>query len=146
MDAPSDLTLNMTFASGAIGNYTATYTEIPIPPEPSEMRIYGTEGVLVLGGPQEERRVTLGRRDGAERTDVFRDTDNGYYDELCDFADAVQHGVPVVGTVGQSFANMLVVMRALDSAEQDAVMTLGDRPGDLPGAVPLWRPRRAPVG
>jgi hypothetical protein len=44
----------------------------------------------------------------------------------------------VVGTIAQSVANMRVVLAALDSAEQAAVVTL-DSPGD--GGVPLWHPR-----
>jgi predicted dehydrogenase len=141
IDSPSDLVLNMVFASGAIGNYTASYSEIPLPPEPNDMRLYGTEGVLVLSGTEAERRVTLSRSGGAEQTEVFRGADNGYYAELCNFAEAVRHGEPVVGTVGQSFANMLVVLRALDSAEQDAVVALDELPGG--SGVPLWRPRGA---
>lgn len=31
---------------GDIGNHTASYPEIPVPPEPNDMRLYGTEGVL----------------------------------------------------------------------------------------------------
>jgi predicted dehydrogenase len=138
IDSPSDLTLNLTFASGAIGNYTACYSEVPMPPEPNDVRLYGTEGVLVLSGQPEERRVTLTRADGAVRTDVFRGIDNGYYAELCDFADAIRHGRPVVGTIAQSVANMRVVLAALDSAEQATVVPL-DVPAD--GGVPLWRPR-----
>jgi predicted dehydrogenase len=140
IDSPSDLTLNLTFADGAIGNYTACYSEIPVPAEPNEMRLYGTEGVLVLSGREFDRRVTLTRSDGTTRTDAFRDIDNGYYAELCDFADAVRHGEPVVGTVAQSVANMRVVLAALDSAERAAVVPL-DTPGE--GGVPLWRPRGA---
>jgi predicted dehydrogenase len=142
IDSPSDLTLNLAFAGGAIGNYTSTYSEIAVPEEPNDMRLYGTEGVLVLSGPESERRVTLSRPDGTRQTDVFRGIDNGYYAELCNFSDAVRHGDPVVGSVRQSFANMLVVLRALDSAEQDAVMALDDVPLDA-GGVPLWRPRTA---
>lgn len=141
IDSPSDLTLNLVFASGAIGNYTACYSEIPVPAEPNDMHLYGTEGVLVLSGPESERRVTLTRADGTVRTDVFRGIDNGYYGELCDFSDAVRHGRPVVGSVRQSVANMIVILRALDSAEQGAAMALDAAPDG--GGVPLWRPRGA---
>ena len=139
IDSPSDLTANLAFASGAIGNYTAAYTAIPIPQEPNEMRLYGTDGVLVLAGSPAERLVTVCDRTGAARTDVFRGNDNGYLAELCDFADAIRHGTPPVGTVEQSFVNMLVVLRALDSAEQNAALTVDHSAG----GVPLWRPRGA---
>lgn len=140
IDSPSDLALNLTFSGGAIGNYTACYSEVPVPAEPNDMRLYGTEGVLVLSGPEAERRVTLLRADGTTRSDVFRGIDNGYYAELCDFADAVRHGGPVVGTIAQSVANMRIVLAALDSAERAAVVEL-DCP--VEGGVPLWRPRGA---
>jgi predicted dehydrogenase len=140
IDSPSDLALNLTFAGGAIGNYTACYSEVPVPPEPNDMRLYGTEGVLVLSGPEDERRVMVMRADGTTTSAVFRGIDNGYYGELCDFADAVQHGSPVVGTIAQSVANMRIVLAALDSAERAAVVPL-DVPGEA--GVPLWRPRGA---
>jgi predicted dehydrogenase len=139
IDAPSDLTLNLVFAGGAIGNYTASYAEIPVPPEPNEMRLYGTEGVLVLAGSEAERRVTRSSADATTHTTVFRGIDNGYRAELVDFADAVQFGVRPAGSVAQSVANALVVQRAFDSAERAAALALGPVPGA--GPVPLWRPR-----
>ncbi|WP_199444368.1 Gfo/Idh/MocA family protein [Umezawaea beigongshangensis] len=139
MDAPSDLTLNLVFTGGAIGNYTAVYSEIPVPPEPDDMRLYGTEGVLVLDGSGAERRVTCSSSDATTRTTVFRGIDNGYRAELVDFADAVQFGVRPVGSVAQSVANAMVVQRALDSAERAAALALDPVPGA--GPVPLWRPR-----
>ncbi|MCS7477072.1 Gfo/Idh/MocA family protein [Umezawaea endophytica] len=139
MDSPSDLALTLVFTGGAIGSYTASYPEIPIPPEINDMRLYGTEGVLVLAGSESERRVTRSSPDATTHTTVFRGIDNGYRAELVDFADAVQFGVRPVGSVAQSVANALVVQRALDSAEQTAVLALDPVPGA--GPVPLWRPR-----
>ena len=138
-DAPSDLTLDLVFTGGAIGNYTASYTEIPLPPEPNDMRLYGTEGVLVLAGSGAEHRVTRSSPDATSHTTVFRGIDNGYRAELVDFADAVQFGVRPVGSVAQSVANAMVVQRAFDSAERAAVLALDPVPGA--GPVPLWRPR-----
>jgi predicted dehydrogenase len=142
IDSPSDLTLNLTFASGAIGNYTACYSEVPVPAEPNDVRLYGTEGVLVMSGTEPERHVTVLRADGATRTDVFRGIDNGYYGELCDFFAAVRYGQPVVGSVAQSVANMMIVLGALDSAERSTVVAL-DPPPSVTAGVPLWRPRGA---
>ncbi|MET8850842.1 Gfo/Idh/MocA family oxidoreductase [Amycolatopsis sp. NPDC004625] len=139
IDAPSDLTLNLVFTGGAIGNYTASFPEIPVPPEPNEMRLYGTEGVLVLGGSEAERHVISSRTDATTRTTVFRGSDNGYRAELVDFADAVQFGVRPVGGVAQSVANALVVHGAFASADRAAALALDPVPGA--GPVPLWRPR-----
>jgi predicted dehydrogenase len=141
-EAPSDLTIALRFAAGAAGHYTASYPEIPVPGEPNELRLYGTEGALILDQDRHEYRVT--HRRANDRTEVhrFAGIDNGYYNELLNFYDAVTYGEPVVGTIAQSFANLLTVMRALDSAEQGAALTLDDLPGG-PAAtsVPLWRPR-----
>ena len=139
IDAPSDLALNLVFTGGAIGNYTASYPEIPVPPEPNDMRLYGTEGVLVLAGSSSERRVTHSSSDATTHTTVFRGIDDGHRAELVDFADAVQFGLRPVGSVAQSVANAMVVQRALDSAERAAELVLGPVPGA--GPVPLWRPR-----
>jgi predicted dehydrogenase len=76
IDAPSDLALNLVFTGGAIGNYTASYPEIPVPPEPNDMRLYGTEGVLA--GSSSERRVTHSGSDATTHKTVFRGIDNGY--------------------------------------------------------------------
>jgi predicted dehydrogenase len=142
IDAPSDLTLNLEFDSGAIGNYTASYPELAVPREPNEMRMYGTDGVLVLNGARGERRVTLHRADGSTERHTFQGIDNGYYGELRNFSDAVVHGEPVVGTIRQSFTNMLTILRGLDSAEKGAVVSLADL-ADGRSGVPLWRPRGA---
>lgn len=139
IDAPSDLALNLVFTGGAIGNYTASYVDIPVPPEPNDMRLYGTEGVLVLAGAEPEYRVTRCGPDATTHTTVFRGIDNGYRAELVDFADAVQFGARPVGSVAQSVANALVVQRAFDSAERVAALALDPVAGA--GPVPLWRPR-----
>ncbi|MDQ7809468.1 Gfo/Idh/MocA family oxidoreductase [Amycolatopsis sp. A133] len=139
IDAPSDLVLNLVFSGGAIGNYTASYPEIPVPPEPNEMRLYGTEGVLVLVETESERRVTRCSPDATTHTTVFRGIDNGYRAQLVDFADAVRFGARPVGSVAQSVANAMVVQRAFDSAERAAALALDPVPGA--GPVPLWRPR-----
>ncbi len=144
IDAPSDLTLNLRFASGAVGNYTACYPEIAIPPEPNEMRLYGTEGVLALGGSPAGRTVTVYHPDGTAEEHRFAEIDNGYYGEFRNFADAVRFGEPVVSTIEQNVRNMLIVLRGLDAAEQGRVMPLDDLPGGpAERAVPLWRPRGA---
>jgi hypothetical protein len=94
-----------------------------VPPEPNDMRLYGTEGVLA--GCGSERHVTRSNSDATTHTTVF--------------ADAVQFGVRPVGSVAQSVANAMVVQRALHSAERAAVLALDPVPGA--GPVPLWRPR-----
>ncbi len=139
---PSDLTLTLRFASGAIGSYTASYPELAVPPEPNEMRLYGTDGVLVVAS--NNRRVALHRPDGAPEEHRMIDGDGGYYNEFLNFYDAVVHGEPLIGTIAQSYANMLIIARGLESAEDGRAMTLDDAPVPLAAtSVPLWRPRGA---
>jgi len=138
VDAPSDLTLDLEFADGAIGNYTACYPEIPVPPESNEMRLYGTEGVMALGGQGSSRHVAIYRPDGAVEEHRFEQIDSGYFGEFLNFYEAIMHGAPIVATIAQSFHNMLIVLRGLDAAEQTRVFDL-----DPATAVPLWRPHGA---
>ena len=91
---PSDLTLNLRFVSGAIGNYSASYPELPIPAEANEMRLYGDAALMVLAS----RRVTLYRPDGTVEEHHLERGDGGYYNEFVNFYDAVIHDEPVVGT------------------------------------------------
>lgn len=139
IDAPSDLALNLTFSSGAVGNYTASYAEVVVPPEPNEMRLYGTEGTLIVGGGMRERKVVL-VRDGECEVHRFEGVDNGYFAEIRNFYEAIVDGEPVVGTVAQSFENLLVIMRALDSAEQGRALPVESGLANGGGGVPLWRP------
>lgn len=140
MDGPSDLTLNLRFASGAIGNYTAAYPEIAAPPAGTDMYLYGDAGVLVVG----QGRVAVHRPDGTVEEHRVEGGDNGYYNEFLNFYDAIVHDEPIVGTVAQSLANMLLVLRGLDAAERGEAVALDDTPGGpVAAAVPLWRPRGA---
>jgi hypothetical protein len=63
---------------------------------------------------------------------------------LLNFHDAVVHDEPMVASLRQSVENMLVVVRALESAETGQPAEVA-APGVPPaaGGVPLWRPRGA---
>ncbi len=140
MGGPSDLILNLSFVGGAIGNYTSIHSEIPVPREGSEMRLYGREAVMTIG----RRTVSLHRPDGSVEEHRVEGSDGGYYNEFVNFHEAVAHDEPIVGTIAQSFHNMLIVLRGLDSAEGSGVVELDDAPGGLAeSSVPLWRPRGA---
>jgi predicted dehydrogenase len=144
IDASSDLTLNLRFVSGAIGNYTACYPEIPVPPEPNELRLYGTDGVLALTGQAGTRLVSIYRPDSTVDEHRFTGIDNGYYGEFLNFFEAIRDGAPVASTIAQTLHNMLIVLRGLDSAEQGRAISLDDAPGGIAvSSVPLWRPHGA---
>ncbi|HEX5506748.1 MAG TPA: Gfo/Idh/MocA family oxidoreductase [Thermomicrobiales bacterium] len=133
---PSDLTLNLRFASEAIGAYTALYADIPLPPEENALRLYGDQAVMTLV----DRDVRVHRPDGTVEAYTCAGGDGGYYNQLLDFYDAVVHDAPLVGTIAQSVQNALVVFAGLDAAEGQRVVEV-ERV--VPGGVPLWRPRGA---
>jgi predicted dehydrogenase len=134
---PTDMTLNVHFASQAIGSYVGAHVATPLLDEPNDMRLYGTGGVLAVG----DKRVWLLPTDGVVQ-EYPVESDNGYFNQLLNFWDAVVDDEPIVGTIAQSFANLLVVQRALDSAEGHRLVSLQDTPGGLSEtSVPLWRPR-----
>jgi len=145
MGGPSDMTLNMHFVSHVIGSYVGLHLPNPSPDEPNEMRLYGSEGVLIVGGGPgvRARSIRLARANGTvEERSV--ESDGGYLNEWINFHDALVHDEPIVRTIEQGFHNMLLVMRALDSAEEHRLIEIVEAPGGLcEMGVPLWRPRGA---
>jgi predicted dehydrogenase len=139
MGGPSDLVANVHFVNDAIGSYAAAYLPIATPDEPNGMRLYGRQGIASWRG----FRLRVTGADGRGVEHVF-ETDGGYYNQLLNFYEAIQYDEPIVGTIEQSFANLEVVMRALDSAESGKEVAVTEVPGGARApAVPLWRPRGA---
>jgi len=139
-DGPSIMTMNLAFVSGAVGNYTASYPEIPAVDEPNELRIYGTEGQLVLA----RNEVRLAKADGTSTSYTISQRDGGYYNEFVDFADALQFGTTPVGTIAQSFRNMELILLGIRSAQEGHVLRPDPAIAPLVAeAVPLWMPRGA---
>jgi len=136
----SDLTLSLRFVNGAVGGYTAAYPEIALLPETNELRLYGDRGVMTVGN----RRVALYRPDDTVEEHHMEEGDNGYYNEFLNFYEAMRYGEPVIGTIAQTFHNMLIMLRGLDAAERGEALALDDAPGGIHAvAVPLWKPRGA---
>jgi predicted dehydrogenase len=154
MGGPSTLLLHLTFASGAVGSYTAIHPEIPVPPDETALRVFGDEATMVLTPAylQERRGFTIypaneiGEEVRASRTSGGI-LDGGYVNEWIDFANAVRTGSQHVGTVAQSVMNMVPILRGLDSAEAGGVAMDLALDSPLPPtvvAVPLWRPSPSP--
>ncbi len=135
---PSDLTLALRFDSGAIGSYTASYPDLAVPSEANAMRLYGDEGILVLTN----RHVILHRPGEHTEEYHFTESDGGYYNEFLNFYDAVAHGAPLVGTIAQSYRNLLIVAKGLESAESGQAISL-DGAMDRQQQVPLWQPHNS---
>ena len=137
---PSDLALNLRFVGGAVGAYAASYPELAVPPEPNELRLYGTEAVMAV----ERDGVRIHRPDGTVEAYRVEGSDGGYFNEFLNFSEAVVDGAPVVGTVAQSFRNMQLVLGGIASAQQGQAMAIDPWPDHLSAAaVPLWRPAGA---
>lgn len=140
MKAPSAFVATLDFASGAKGSGTWAFLGNPVVDERNDLRVYGSEGSLTAT----RRSVRIVRADASVETWTLEGSDFGYYNEFVNFYEAIAFGEPIVGTIEQSYANMLTVLRALDSSEGDCAVALDDLPGGPRAqAVPLWRPRGA---
>jgi predicted dehydrogenase len=140
MDAPSAMAMTFRFASGATGNCVWGFLGNPVLDEVRDTRLYGIEGALISSRGQ----ARLVRADSATEDYIVEPFDTGHYNMWLNFHDGLIHDEPIVATVRQSFENMLVVLRALESAEWGQrvdVPAAGTSP--LTGGVPLWRPRGA---
>jgi len=134
---PSDLTLNLRFESGAIGNYTASYPEISVPEQDTGMRLYGSTGVMVVNGST----ITVNHADGEVDTHRVEQPDSGYFNEFQNFHEAIVGDAAVVGTAAQSYRNMELVLSGITSAQAGELVTIDSWPVPLSAtAVPLWRP------
>jgi predicted dehydrogenase len=134
---PSDLTLNLRFVSGAVGNYTASYPELAVPPETNELRLYGDEAVMTL----QRNEIQIHRPDETVETHRLASADGGYYNEFLNFADAVAGKAPLLGTAVQSYRNLELIAAGLDSARTGRIIAVEPWPEPLSAnAVPLWRP------
>ncbi len=128
---PSDLTLNVRFASGAVGNYMASYPEAATPGETGELRLYGTEGTMLVGWT--DTRIV--RPDGTVEIYRVSQPDRGFFNEILNFSDTLRGDAALVGTAEQTYRNMAVVLGGLDSARRGETVQLETGDG-----VPLWRP------
>ncbi|HSB69674.1 MAG TPA: Gfo/Idh/MocA family oxidoreductase [Candidatus Methylomirabilis sp.] len=149
MDAPSVLTMTFGLAGGGSGNCVWGFLGNPVLDESRDTRLYGSEGALISS----DGRARLVRADGSTEEHRVEQADRGHYNMFLNFHDALVHGEPIVATVRQGFENMLVVLQALESAEQGRPAEVAAAPkesgvlrtGVSPwaGGVPLWRPRGA---
>jgi predicted dehydrogenase len=137
---PSDLATALQFVSGAAGSYTASYPEYQVPDEPNDMRIYGTDGTMSVGG----RAIRVFRHDGTVERWQVEMPDAGYYNEFLNYYEAWTGAAPLVSTIEQSVRNMEILMQALASAEEGRELAIADGPIPLSAnPVPLWKPAGA---
>lgn len=149
MGGPSTFVLNLAFASGTVGNYSAIHPEIVVPPDDNGLRLYGDAGTMTLTPPyvQETRGFDVHDINGSGQSwRVSRTSsasvDGGYVNEWLDFVAAVRTGSNFVGSVAQSVMNMVPLLRGLDSAESGGEVDLrANSPLEISASsVPLWVP------
>jgi predicted dehydrogenase len=141
MEAPSALAMTYEFASGASGNCIWGFLGNSVLDEVRDTRLYGSEGTLVSS----RGKVRLVRATGSTEEYRVEPTESGHYNMYLNFHDALTHDEPVVATLRQCVENMLIVLRALNSAELGQAMeVVGDGVPPRMGGVPLWRPRGMP--
>jgi predicted dehydrogenase len=140
MEAPSAMAMTFGFANGTTGNCVWGFLGNPVLDEVRDTRLYGGEGALISSRGQ----ARLVRADNSTEEYVVEPFDTGHYNMWLNFHDGLIHGEPIVATVRQSFENMLVVLRAIESAERGQhVDVAGAGVSPMSSGVPLWRPRGA---
>lgn len=114
------LSMNLRFRSGALGSYLFSAVCHDEQPSFLGLTIYGSEATLEI----REEGLRL-MRPGQDPQQIDVDTDDGgYYGEFLNFYEAIREDQPVVATVEQSYKDMELMLRALDSAEEARVILL----------------------
>lgn len=145
---PSDLTMSLQFVNGAIGSYTGAYPELPMPEEPNDLRLYGTEGVLTVRAgevriyqPGLTRKYVLEPIDKPWYTGGYNAFHRGYYNEFVNFHEAIVHDAPITGALLQSIRTMEMILNGITAAESGKVVPMDTSYAPLlPRPVPLWKP------
>lgn len=114
------ISMNLRFRSGALGSYV--YSAVCHDEQPSflGLTIYGTAATLEV----REDGLRLLRPGQPAQQIAVEDNDGGYGGEFLNFYDAIRSGQPVVASVEQSYKDMELIMRGLDSAEEARVILL----------------------
>lgn len=120
LNGPTTMTMNLRFRSGALASYVHSAVVQDEQPSFLGLSVYGTTGTIRL----QDRKLEIIRPGQAtERVDVDT-SDGGYYGEFLNFYEAVHEGKPVIATVEESYKDMELILRGIDSAEQADVILL----------------------
>jgi predicted dehydrogenase len=110
---PDSLLMQMELASGAVGQYLATYTAIDANESLFDMTVFGSEGTLRVNNA-----VVSWNRGANEpgKTLQFDSSDGGYRAQWRNFVNAV-HGVELVySTLEKAHKDLLVIDTALNAS------------------------------
>ncbi|GAC1539416.1 MAG: Gfo/Idh/MocA family oxidoreductase [Herpetosiphon sp.] len=116
----TSMVMSLRFRNGVLGSFT--HSSVVHDPDGHflNLMIYGSEGTLQI----HDGSVRL-LRSNAEPEDLpVPEFDNGYRGEFEDFFQAVRTGKPVRASLAESYGDLELIMRALDSAEQASVLLL----------------------
>lgn len=120
LGGPTTISMNLRFRSGALGSYVHSAVCHDQQSSFLGLTIYGTDGTLELG----DGTLRL-YRPGEPGEDFEVDpADGGYRAEFLNFYAALREGQAVVATAEESYRDMELILRALDSAEQAQVILL----------------------
>jgi predicted dehydrogenase len=136
----TNVNVNFRCVGGAGGTISTGSMPSALPEFVDECQVFGTAGSLWV----QRSRVRMFLNDGTKKDYTFSKADLGYYNEFLNFHEAIVHDEPIVGTVAQSFKNMMVMMRAFDSSDDGQWCEIPPEPDALSAqAIPLWKPRGA---
>jgi predicted dehydrogenase len=118
IQGPDSLLMQMELASGAVGQYLATYTAIDANETDFEMTAFGSQGTLRVGNAS----VSWNRGVGEPgETFCFDSSDRGYRREWRNFVNAVLGIEPVYSTIEEAHKDLLVITTALHAHEPQSV-------------------------
>lgn len=120
LQGPTTISMNLRFRSGALGSYL--YSAVCHEEQPTflSLTLYGSAATLEV----RDGAVRIVRPQQRPETVDVDLADGGYYGEFLNFYEAVRHNKPIIATVEESYRDMELILRALDSAEQAAVVLL----------------------
>jgi predicted dehydrogenase len=120
LNGPTTISMNLRFRSGALGSYL--YSAVCHDAQTSflGLTIYGSQATVEL----RDGNIRLLRPDQPIETIDVDAEDGGYTGEFLNFYAALRENQPIVATVEQGYKDMELILRALDSAEQAAVLLL----------------------
>ncbi len=110
--------INLRFRSGALGSLIYSAEAYGTPRSFLNLTLHGTAGALTVT----DGSVTWLHPDGTSEPLPVPHFDNGYRGEFENLFHAVRDGAPVRATLAESCADLELLMRALDAAEQAAVL------------------------
>lgn len=114
------ISMNLRFRSGALGSYLFSVVCHDDQPSFLGLTLYGSTATLEL----RESGLRLLRPGQPAQTIEVDASDGGYEGEFRNFYEAIRSGAPVIATVEQSYKDMELMLRALDSAEEARVILL----------------------